>query len=70
VGVKRTITYYPLKMLDGLFHIFARTEVTSSKIEIEDTGILPFDDYNSANEKATDLNDWREDAYFSDIQGS
>ena len=57
-------------MLDGLFHIYKRTEIVSSKIETEDTGIIPFDDYNAANEKATDLNDWREDAYFSDIQGS
>ena len=70
MDIKQTVTYFPLKMLDGLFHIYKRTEIVSSKIETEDTGILPFDDYNSANEKATDLNDWREDAYFSDIQGS
>jgi hypothetical protein len=68
VDIRKVITYYPLKMADGLFHIFMRTEIISSKIEIEDVGVETFDDYNSAYEKVNDLNNWRENGYLSDIQ--
>jgi hypothetical protein len=57
-------------MGDGLFHIFIRTEIVSSKIEVEDVGIETFDDYNSAYEKANDLNNWRENGNLSDIQNA
>jgi len=70
MDIRKVITYYPLKMGDGLFHIFIRTEIVSSKIEVEDVGIETFDDYNSAYEKANDLNNWRENGNLSDIQNA
>ena len=67
MDIKTKVTYYPLMLADG-YHIFKRTEIISPVIELEDTGIEPTDNYNSVNEKVSDLNKWREDADLSDTQ--
>ena len=57
MDIKTKVTYYPLKMLDGFFHIFKRTEITSPVIEAKDSGIPPYDNYDEASEFAQELND-------------
>lgn len=57
MDIKTKVTYYPLKMKDGLTHIFKRTEITSPVIDVEDTTIPPYDDYNEARELVQELND-------------
>jgi hypothetical protein len=46
----KTITYYPLKMIDGLWHVWKRTEEhTPMKIE-EETLCHPYEDEQEAKE--------------------
>jgi hypothetical protein len=56
MDIKPTITYYPLKMLDGLFHIFKRTEQPALTITEEDA-CEPCDDWFEANAIVELLND-------------
>ena len=67
MDIKPTVTFYPLKMLDGLFHIFKRTE-RPALIITEDAEIDPFDDYVQANEIVSYLNERNEDADLPDTQ--
>ena len=48
MDIEPKITYYPLRMLDGLFHIFKRTERPSLVITEEDD-CEPCDDWFEAN---------------------
>ena len=67
MDIKTKVTYYPLKWVDELFHIFKKTEIISPVIKIEDSGIAPFDDYNSAQEAANKINERMKDADLSII---
>lgn len=53
--VMKNITYYPLKMIDGLFHIFKRTEYTPC-FDVEEATDMYFDEYKDAYEEAERLN--------------
>jgi len=57
MDIKTKVTYYPLKLLDGFFHIFKRTEIISPVMETKDTGIPPYDNFREADEFAQELND-------------
>ena len=57
MDIKTKLTYYPLKMKDGFFHIFKRIEITSPVVEVMDSGIPPYDNYEDASEFVQELND-------------
>ena len=65
----KSITYYPLKMIDGLFHIWKRTEITPCFDVEEATNTLPYEEYEDACEEVERLNR-SEDVDLSNIQGS
>jgi hypothetical protein len=53
VDIKMLVTYYPLKLANGIFHVFKKTQVLADS-ELEDM-MYEYDDFKSADEAAKDL---------------
>lgn len=53
MDIKTIVTFYPLKMADGTFHIYKKTQVFADS-ELEDT-LLTYDDRNDADSAAKDM---------------
>jgi hypothetical protein len=53
MNIKILVTHYALRMADGVFHVFKKTQVLADS-ELEDM-MYEYDDFKSADEAAKDL---------------